>query len=607
MRTEAICFSRLALAIALLLTFGTGAGCSDDDTNTCGDNVVDEGEQCDDGNRIDGDGCSADCLNEAYCGNNLVEIGEECDDGNTRGGDGCSSTCQREVGCGNGRLDYGEDCDDGNIASGDGCSDTCADEDGGADCGNGILERGEDCDDGGTDSGDGCDSSCQVEGGCGDGVLDPGEECDDDNTASGDGCTFNCRLEYVCGDGVCDAQNGETCVKCPGDCCPFCGDGVLDIWSAGEDDPPPYADEECDDGNNVSGDGCNSGCEDEDGLPTCGNGILETGEECDDGNTSNGDACSSTCTWEFVCGDQVCDVANGETCRLCMSDCCPQCGDGIISPGDSCDGNDLGCKTCEDFCYDGGALACTSWCDFDLSGCTGTGPVCGDDNAQCSEQCDGVDLRGNTCTSLGRDGGTLSCNSDCTWSFDQCGDLLWYFWDDFEDPSTYSSWSFGSGEWEIGQITAADDPPAAYSGMSAMATNLGGSYSNSDTWEIDRAVTPPINLTAAVAPALRFFMWLYTEHCCDGFAMFISTDGGGSWTQLMSPTPAYNANVGYSPSVQCWQETTTAPSWTQVDIDLSSYAGQTVVLGFSFYSDGSVTATGPHVDDVLVAEPGAMP
>lgn len=30
----------------------------------------------------------------AVCGNSIVETGETCDDGNTVDGDGCSSTCQ---------------------------------------------------------------------------------------------------------------------------------------------------------------------------------------------------------------------------------------------------------------------------------------------------------------------------------------------------------------------------------------------------------------------------------------------------------------------------------------------------------------------------------
>lgn len=36
--------------------------------------------------------------NTAVCGNNAVEAGEQCDDGNTTAGDGCSATCQSEVG-----------------------------------------------------------------------------------------------------------------------------------------------------------------------------------------------------------------------------------------------------------------------------------------------------------------------------------------------------------------------------------------------------------------------------------------------------------------------------------------------------------------------------
>lgn len=36
----------------------------------------------------------------AVCGNNIVESGEQCDDGNTTGGDGCSATCQNEGGGG---------------------------------------------------------------------------------------------------------------------------------------------------------------------------------------------------------------------------------------------------------------------------------------------------------------------------------------------------------------------------------------------------------------------------------------------------------------------------------------------------------------------------
>ena len=57
------------------------------------------------------------------CGNGSLEA-EQCDDGNLMDGDGCSSGCTLEA-CGNGPVDFGEACDDGNLDNGDGCSDAC--------------------------------------------------------------------------------------------------------------------------------------------------------------------------------------------------------------------------------------------------------------------------------------------------------------------------------------------------------------------------------------------------------------------------------------------------------------------------------------------------
>jgi cysteine-rich repeat protein len=107
-----------------------------DDEPCCGDGHLDAGEQCDDGNTTNGDGCSATCTTETpppdnecpYCGDGQVDSPEQCDDGNTTSGDGCSATCTIELAppcCGNGTLDAGEQCDDDNLVSGDGCSATC--------------------------------------------------------------------------------------------------------------------------------------------------------------------------------------------------------------------------------------------------------------------------------------------------------------------------------------------------------------------------------------------------------------------------------------------------------------------------------------------------
>lgn len=66
----------------------------------CGNTTIEPPEECDDGNTVSGDGCSAACKKEKpagpVCGNKITEPPEQCDDGNTVSGDGCSATCKTE-------------------------------------------------------------------------------------------------------------------------------------------------------------------------------------------------------------------------------------------------------------------------------------------------------------------------------------------------------------------------------------------------------------------------------------------------------------------------------------------------------------------------------
>ena len=82
----------------------------------CGDGTVDAGEACDDGNTIDGDGCSATCTTEAVCGDGNVDSGEECD-----GGPGCGADCKFTEVCGNDTID-GTDVCDGTDLGGKNCT-----------------------------------------------------------------------------------------------------------------------------------------------------------------------------------------------------------------------------------------------------------------------------------------------------------------------------------------------------------------------------------------------------------------------------------------------------------------------------------------------------
>ena len=162
----------------------------------CGDGVVlpEEGEECDDGNTLGGDGCSSDCTCEPeVCGDGIRACTEFCDDGNTLDGDGCSSSCTCDAVCGDGIESCQETCEDGNTVGGDGCSSDCLMEE----CGDGVLEPGftEECDDGNTTAGDGCAADCTCEPEvCGDGIDGCLEECDDGNTVDGDGCESDCTL-----------------------------------------------------------------------------------------------------------------------------------------------------------------------------------------------------------------------------------------------------------------------------------------------------------------------------------------------------------------------------------------------------------------------------
>ena len=275
----------------------------------CGDGLTQDDEACDDGNRLDGDGCSGNCLviENGYtcdiagspcqlvelCGDSRVVGNERCDDGNTDAGDGCASNCQVEAGfscptpgapcvstavCGDGFVALGEGCDDGNEVAGDGCSEAC------------VLEPGWECAVPG--------AKCRTV--CGDGLLTGNERCDDGNLDADDGCSPECTLETGF---ACDAP-GAACRET------VCQDGVVE------------GTEQCDDENGVPFDGCTDACVNEPRCgyvgdvytcaAVCGDGMKFPEEECDDGNTQPDDGCGPDCTFElgYDCTNEVADLGD---------------------------------------------------------------------------------------------------------------------------------------------------------------------------------------------------------------------------------------------------------------------------------------------------------
>ncbi|EYF06985.1 DUF4215 domain-containing protein [Chondromyces apiculatus] len=282
-------------------------------TALCGNGTLEPYEACDDGNLVNGDGCQSDCTPTGVCGNGIVETGEQCDDGNVNAGDGCAAACTREPGyacigtpsvCVLGTPDIEPNNACGQVsgpltpnptASAVGAITPIGDLDfysfvvpatatvdietfSGTTSGvctgidTVIQLRGQDC------------TTILVEqdqGGIGNcSKINPTSVTAARKLAPG---TYYVRVaDYLNNDAI-PAYNLRVQFTA------LCGNGAVE----------PY--EACDDGNLVSGDGCQADCT---LTPVCGNGVIEVGEACDDGNVNAGDGCAATCTIEtgYACG-----------------------------------------------------------------------------------------------------------------------------------------------------------------------------------------------------------------------------------------------------------------------------------------------------------------
>lgn len=113
---------------------------------------------------------------------------------------------------------------------------------------------------------------------------------------------------------ICQIETGWSCPPNGGECSPICGDG-LTVGAEG-----------CDDGKKIDGDGCSATCTVEPNWQcmnqpsTClhdtwGNGSLDAGEDCDDGNLTPGDGCTTDAKIEPA---YICPTA-GQACQRVIS------------------------------------------------------------------------------------------------------------------------------------------------------------------------------------------------------------------------------------------------------------------------------------------------
>jgi cysteine-rich repeat protein len=135
-------------------TLAPGTTCNACVLSTCGANAgTQPGEQCDDGNTDNTDGCTTSCRN-AQCGDGIVQVGEECDDANGVETDECTNECKWNV-CGDG-VRFTEGTPNANTGALQLCD---AGPLGGA---GGIFTRGRDDGDGYYDQPAFCNGQCEV-------------------------------------------------------------------------------------------------------------------------------------------------------------------------------------------------------------------------------------------------------------------------------------------------------------------------------------------------------------------------------------------------------------------------------------------------------------
>ena len=76
----------------------------------------------------------------------------------------------------------------------------------------------------------------------------------------------------------------------------------------------------------------------------------------------------------------------------------PVCGNGLREALELCDGQDLGGQSCGSLGLGAGELSCREDCTVDTSRC---GMMCGNGRVDGEEQCDGDELDGMTCETMG--------------------------------------------------------------------------------------------------------------------------------------------------------------------------------------------------------------
>lgn len=145
-------------------------------------------------------------------------------------------------------------------------------------------------------------------------------------------------------------------------------------------------------------------------APVCNNGLIEPGEACD-GSDFDGATCVDQ-PGGFTGGELSCNLS----CSAINTINCWTCGDGVLNPGEECDGTDFETATCGDSGYASGDLTCNASCQIETTQCY----TCSDGFIEGAEQCESNNLNEGTCTAEGFVTGTIVCGTDCMYDTSGC-------------------------------------------------------------------------------------------------------------------------------------------------------------------------------------------
>ncbi len=151
--------------------------------------------------------------------------------------------------------------------------------------------------------------------------------------------------------------------------------------------------------------------------------------------------CSGSSLTTYTCGKSTGNIwdvmfktfvkTTTTTCQYGCNSTTPTCNAAPACIDNDRDGYGQNCANGPD-CNDANAAinpgvteSCSDTIDNDCDGIANDGcPVCGNTLKETGEECDGTDLAGATCQSLGYTGGTLSCSSSCTYNKAACTTVI---------------------------------------------------------------------------------------------------------------------------------------------------------------------------------------